>query len=101
MFIIGFIIMAILRSIGDAGIVSGGQAFALFGSGVWTDLIHSTKQWSGYILATAMASVGLGTSLATMKGMGIKPFYVGLFAATIVGVTSLILVLVFGPHVKL
>jgi uncharacterized membrane protein YadS len=48
-----------------------------------------------------MTGVGLGTSLATMKGLGIKPFYVGLFSATIVGVTSLILVLLLGPYVKL
>lgn len=101
MFIIGFLIMAILRSIGDAGIDGGGEAFAIFSSGLWSDIIHYVKQWSGYILATAMAGVGLGTSLATVKGLGVKPFYVGLFSATVVGVTSLILVLVLGPHVKL
>jgi uncharacterized membrane protein YadS len=48
-----------------------------------------------------MAGVGLGTSFATVRGLGIKPFYVGLFAATIVGVTSLILVLLIGPYVIL
>jgi len=101
MFILGFLAMAIIRSIGDAGIDGGGQAFAIFSSEVWSDIIHYIKQWSGYILATAMAGVGLGTSLATMKGLGIKPFYVGLFSATIVGVTSIILVLILGSHVKL
>ena len=101
MFILGFLAMAIIRSIGDAGIDGGGQAFAIFSSEVWSDIIHYIKQWSGYILATAMAGVGLGTSLATMKGLGIKPFYVGLFSATSVGVTSIILVLILGSHVKL
>ena len=101
MFIIGFLAMAIIRSIGDSGIDGGGKAFAIFSNGLWSDIIHYVKQWAGYILATAMAGVGLGTSLATMKGLGIKPFYVGLFSATIVGVTSLILVLLLGPHVKL
>lgn len=101
MFIIGFIIMAIIRSIGDAGIEGSGQAFAVFSSGLWSDIIHSIKQWSEYILATAMAGVGLGTSLGTVKGLGTRPFYVGLFSATIVGVTSLIAVLILGPHVKL
>jgi hypothetical protein len=48
-----------------------------------------------------MAGVGLGTYLATLKGLGIKPFYIGLFSATMVGVTSLILVLILGPYVKL
>ncbi len=49
----------------------------------------------------AMAGVGLGTSLATLKGLGIKPFFVGLFSATMVGVTSLILVLILGSYVRL
>jgi len=101
LFIVGFLIMAILRSIGDAGINSGGQAFALLTDVTWKAVIINIKQWSGYILATAMAGVGLGTSIATMRGLGIKPFYVGLFAATVVGVTSLILVLLIGPHVTL
>ena len=100
-FIIGFIIMAIIRSIGDTGIEGGGQAFALFSSGTWGNIISYTKEWSGYILATAMAGVGLGTSLSTLKGLGIKPFYVGLFSATIVGITSIIMVLILGPHVNL
>jgi len=101
LFVFGFIIMAIVRSIGDTGIESGGQAFAIFGSETWSNIIHYTKQWSGYILATAMAGVGLGTSFSTMKGLGIKPFYVGLFSATIVGVTSIIMVLILGSHVNL
>lgn len=101
MFIIGFLIMAILRSIGDAGIGGGGEAFAIFSSGVWSNIINYIGQWSGYVLAAAMAGVGLGTSLSTVKGLGIRPFYVGLFSATIVGVTSIILVLLLGPLVKL
>jgi uncharacterized integral membrane protein (TIGR00698 family) len=101
MFIIGFIIMAILRSIGDAGIDGGGNAFSIFSSGTWSSVISGVKQWSGYLLATAMAGVGLGTSLATVKGLGLKPFYVGLFSATIVGVTSIILVLILGPYVSI
>ncbi|MBU2534673.1 MAG: putative sulfate exporter family transporter [Chloroflexi bacterium] len=101
LFIIGFLVMAILRSAGDAGINSGGQAFALLTDETWKAVVVNIKQWSGYILATAMAGVGLGTSFATVRGLGIKPFYVGLFAATIVGVTSLILVLLIGPYVTL
>ncbi len=101
MFIIGFLVMAVIRSVGDAGIDGGGQAFALFGSEVWHGIIQYVKEWSGYILATAMAGVGLGTSLSTMKGLGIKPFYVGLFSATVVGITSLILVWFLGPYVQL
>lgn len=101
LFIIGFLVMAILRSIGDAGINGSGQAFSLLSNEAWRSVVSTMGQWSGYILATAMAGVGLGTSLATVRGLGVKPFYVGLFAATIVGVTSLILVLFIGPYVTL
>lgn len=101
LFIIGFLVMAILRSVGDVTLSSGGQAFALLTDEGWKSVVASIGQYSGYILATAMAGVGLGTSLATVRGLGIKPFYVGLFAATIVGVTSLILVLLIGPYVIL
>lgn len=101
LFIIGFLVVAILRSIGDAGINGSGQAFSLLSNEAWRSVVSTMGQWSGYILATAMAGVGLGTSLATVRGLGVKPFYVGLFAATIVGVTSLILVLFIGPYVTL
>lgn len=100
-FVFGFILMAILRSIGDLGINSGGEAFAIFSSRLWSDVISNMKQWSGYLLGTAIAGVGLGTSFATLKGLGIKPFFVGLFSATMVGVTSLILVLILGPYVRM
>ena len=46
-----------------------------------------------------MAGVGLGTSFKSMKGLGIKPFYVGLFAATMVGVTAIIVVFLLGRFV--
>ena len=101
LFIVGFLMMAILRSIGDAGTNSGGQAFAILTTKTWKVIVINIKQWSGYILATTMAGVGLGTSIVTMRGLGIKLFYVGLFAAAVVGVTSLVLVLLIGQHVTL
>ena len=100
-FVFGFILMAVLRSIGDAGINGSGEAFAIFSSGSWSSVIGGVKQWSGYLLGAAIAGVGLGTSFATLKGLGIKPFFVGFFSATMVGVTSLILVLILGPYVRM
>ena len=64
----------------------------LWNSEQWADIITGTKEWAGYILATAMAGVGLGTSFKSMKGLGIKPFYVGLFSAVLVGLVSVIMV---------
>ncbi len=100
-FIAGFLVMAALRSIGDATLENGGLAMGIWGESGWNDLTAGIKEWSGYVLAAAMAGVGLGTSFKTMKGLGPKPFLVGLFAATMVGLTSIILVFILGPMVEL
>jgi uncharacterized membrane protein YadS len=99
LFILGFLFMAILRSIGDAGIQSDGLAMGLWGKDQWAGITHGIKQWSGYALATAMAGVGLGTSFRSMQGLGIKPFYVSLFAALLVGITAIIMVFLLGRYV--
>lgn len=101
MFILGFLFMAVLRSIGDAGIQDNGLAMGLWGEEQWGSLTNILKQWSGYILATAMAGVGLGTSFKSMKGLGIKPFYVGLFASTMVGIIATAMVFLLGRFVKI
>lgn len=100
LFILGFLFMAILRSIGDAGIQGDGLAMGLWDDGQWAGITSGIKQWSGYILATAMAGVGLGTSFRNMKGLGIKPFYVGLFAAMMVGVVAIAMVFLLGRFVE-
>jgi uncharacterized integral membrane protein (TIGR00698 family) len=99
LFILGFLVMAIIRSIGDAGIQGSGLAMGLWDEQLWAGITGGIKQWSGYILATAMAGVGLGTSFKSMKGLGIKPFYVGLFAATMVGVSAIAMVFLLGRFV--
>ncbi|MDJ0496338.1 MAG: putative sulfate exporter family transporter [Acidimicrobiia bacterium] len=100
-FIIGFVVMAAIRSIGDAAVDGGGNAFGLWGAETWGDLTHWIRTAAEYTLATAMAAVGLGTSLAQLKGLGLKPFVVGIAAAASVGVVSIGLVSVFGPLISL
>ena len=99
-FILGFLFMAILRSVGEAGIQGSGLAMGLWSGEQWADITAGTKEWSGYILATAMAGVGLGTSFKSMKGLGIKPFYVGLFSAVLVGLVSIIMLFLLGDFVS-
>jgi uncharacterized integral membrane protein (TIGR00698 family) len=99
LFILGFLLMAVIRSIGDAGIQGSGLAIGLWNEEQWVAITKGIKQWSGYILATAMAGVGLGTSFKSMKGLGIKPFYVGLFAATMVGVSAIAMVFLLSGFV--
>jgi uncharacterized integral membrane protein (TIGR00698 family) len=101
LFVLGFIVMAIFRSIGDAAIRDSGQFAGLWDKTGWAGFIKVMNQWSTYILATAMAGVGLGTSFASMKGLGIKPFYVGLFAATLVGAIAIVMVFLMGRFVTL
>ena len=99
-FILGFLAMAAFRSIGDAGVESGGAAFGIWGAEAWGDLIHATRTTAEYCLAMAMAAVGLGTSITQLKGLGFKPFMVGIAAAVAVGAVSIGLVFLFAPLIS-
>jgi uncharacterized membrane protein YadS len=59
-------------------------------------LTHNIRTTAEYTLGAAMAAVGLGTSITQLKGLGYKPFVVGMAAALAVGVVSVGLVSVFG-----
>ena len=100
LFIVGFIAMAAIRSIGDTGIESGGRAIGIWSESGWDAVTDGIKSWSGYVLATAMAGVGLGTSIKAMRGLGLRPFLIGILAATSVGLVSVALVFALGPHVN-
>jgi uncharacterized membrane protein YadS len=99
-FILGFLVMAGIRSFGDAAVDSGGRAYGVFGVEAWGDLTRWIRTWAEYTLATAMAGVGLGTSISQLKGLGFKPFVVGIAAALAVGVASIGLVSLFGRMIS-
>jgi uncharacterized integral membrane protein (TIGR00698 family) len=97
MFILGFLGMAVVRSLGDFFIVKK----ALFSNpDSWHSLCKFINHWAGHFLALAMAGVGLGTDIKRLKQLGVKPFLVGLVAAVTVGVVSLILVKVLSPFLQ-
>jgi uncharacterized membrane protein YadS len=48
-----------------------------------------------------MAAVGLNTNFAVFKGVGMKPFVVGMAGAIVVGVVGLTMALIFGRFVHL
>lgn len=102
-FVLGFLLMAVVRTVGDATAAGGGAAFGMLEPGVWSALVRQLGDvWgSKYLLGTAMAAVGLGTRLEVFRGVGLKPFVVGLFGALLVGVVGLVAVLVLGPFVRL
>lgn len=101
LFVIGFLTMAVLRSIGDAGVNAGGNAFGLWDGPVWKSLYGTIKTWAANLLVVALAGVGLSTDFRTFKGLGIKPFLVGLSAALAVGVVSFVAISLLGAFVKL
>lgn len=97
-FVLGFLAMAIVRSIGDAGLAHG-LAFGAFDAARWAALVKALGETgSTAALATAMAGVGLSTNLRAFGKMGWRPFYVGGLAAVLVAGLSLALAALVGPR---
>jgi len=88
-FIFGFIGMGILRTIGDYGIENTNYAFMLFEISVWEQIIELIKTSAEYLLAIAMAAVGLSTNISSLRSLGLKPLYVGLITAVSIGILSI------------
>lgn len=100
-FILGFLGMAVLRSVGDAGVLGGGLAFGVLAPAAWKAVYTAlSKIGSVYLLGAAMAGVGLSTSFDVFRGVGLKPVLVGLSAAVAVGVVSALAASTFGPFIR-
>jgi len=99
LFVVGFLVFTVLRSVGDAGINAGGSAFGVWDSATWKGIHSFIKHWAVNLLVLALAAVGLSTSFRVLKSLGIKPFIVGLAAAFIVGVVSSVAISLLGTLV--
>lgn len=100
-FVLGFIAMAVIRSIGDAQVAQG-LAFGVWNAESWQALTKTIGEtWGSRALGTAMAAVGLATSFSVFKGVGLKPFVVGLIGALFVGVIGWAMAFLLGAYVKL
>lgn len=96
-FVIGFLLLALLRTIGDMTAVNTGAAFGFLDPTIWGSFYQSLSSFGAtYLLGIAMAGVGLSTDFRMFKGLGVRPFYIGLIAAICVGVVSLLFVSLFG-----
>lgn len=80
-FVLGFVGLALLRALG------------LLPSGLAGFLPELGK----FLIAMAIAGVGLSTRLQSMRVAGLRPLYVGLSAATVMAVVSFVLVRLFVP----
>ncbi|MFN7019134.1 MAG: YeiH family protein [Fimbriimonadales bacterium] len=100
-FILGFIAMAIVRSIGDAQ-VAHSLAFGIWDAEGWKEFTKAIGEtWGSRALGTAMAAVGLATSFSVFKGVGLKPFLVGLVGALLVSLVGWGMALMLGKFVQL
>ena len=101
LFVVGFLLVAAFRSIGDAGINAGGKALGLWDSAAWKGIHGFIKGWAVNLLVVALAGVGLNTSARILRGLGLKPFVVGLGAALAVGVISVLAISILGIFVTI
>jgi len=88
LFILGFILMGAIRTVGDYGVKETQIALMMFNPLDWDQIIATIKMCAEYSLAIAMAAVGLSANIVSLKKLGIKPFYVGFAAALCVGLVS-------------
>ncbi len=92
LFVLGFLALAAVRSLGDLG----ARPFGVFTPAAWKQVLGGADKLSGWCLATAMAGVGLGTGLARLRVLGLRPLCVGLAAALLVGGVSAGLITLLG-----
>ena len=95
-FVILFLLISIIRSVGDAGINTTNLAFGFLGEDSWDGVIKLVKDFANILFVIALGGVGLSTNFANFKGLGIKPFLVGLFAALTIGIVSFVSVSLLG-----
>ena len=97
LFVVGFLVLALVRTIGDYTATNSGSAFGFLNPSTWENFYSSWSSFgSTYLLGIAMAGVGISTNFKVFKGMGLKPFYIGLIAAVSVGLVSFTLISLFG-----
>jgi uncharacterized integral membrane protein (TIGR00698 family) len=98
-FVLGFLAMAVVRSLGDASLASGGVAFGTWDAAAWAGVVKTVGEtWGTAALAMAMAGVGLSTDLRKFRAMGLRPLYVGALSAILVAGLALALAALVGPR---
>ncbi len=101
-FVIVFLLLALVRTIGDITVTNSGVAFGVLQATTWETFHQSISNFgSTYMLGLAMAGVGLSTDFKMFKGLGFKPFYIGLIAAITIGIVSVTLIGLFGHFIMI
>jgi uncharacterized integral membrane protein (TIGR00698 family) len=93
-FILGFVLVSVLRSLGDQIFIVQGSRFVFDGQG-WKTLIGIGNRISSACITMALGAVGLGTSLSVFRGLGLRPLLLGFLSALIVGASSVLMIFIF------
>ena len=96
-FIIWFLLLAILRSLGDFSLDSTEKVFWGITEEDWKEFGETLKTITVQLLIVALAAIGLNTRFANLKKLGLQPFLAGCFAALTVGIVSYFLIGVINP----
>ena len=86
-FIFGFIFFGVFRTFGDYYYSLNNTE-----SVRWELLVHFVKFFAEILLVIAMAAVGYNTNFDNFKKLGLRPFYLGFIAASVVGIVSTIII---------
>lgn len=92
LFVLGFLGMALLRSVGDLWLAYSGHAYSVFDAASWKAFYTWTQDAALFLLTVALAGIGLTTSLRVLRGLGVKPMLAGLSAAVAVGAISILVI---------
>lgn len=95
-FLIGFLAMSCVRSLGDYTLAGHGAAFGFLAPQLWTQSLHIIGKVIGSTWLVGFALVGVGLNLKTeiFRGLGFRPFLLGFCGAVMVGCVSLMTILV-------
>lgn len=84
LFVLGFAAMSLLRTSGDIG----ERPFGALDPEQWRLAMAAAGTGADYLLATAMAAVGLSTRFATLRAIGPQPLLVAMLCALLVGIAA-------------
>lgn len=95
-FVLGFLAMSFARTLGVAAgffpqnVAQPGNLAAAAAALTWVD------EASKFLILLALAGIGLGTNVASLRTIGLKPFVVGLCVAGVLAIFSLSVVMLTG-----
>ncbi len=92
LFVLGFLLMALVRTAGDVTLRRSGAAFGLIAEQAWLGVSAGVASWSINFLVVALAAVGLTTRFSSLKRLGWAPLLTGMAAALIVGLIAFVFI---------